>query len=180
MPLILTLLPARLHRMEHLRVMWLRFLIRALRLELWPMPLCPAPAFHPHEFDVELSQTSLAEADELLKSTLDEAMRAIGGTRAFLALVDTVSGELVLRFTAGDGWTDDIRRLRVNMRAVKEEQSKNKARARAIRLRHWPRRWGCIRRTIARVSRVMSWSMAAATGRATFPKTRITSAFSMT
>jgi hypothetical protein len=87
----------------------------------------PGAAFHPHEFHVELSQTSLAEADELLKSTLDEAMRAIGGTRAFLALVDTLSGELVLRFTAGDGWTDDIRRLRVNMRAVKEEQNKNKS-----------------------------------------------------
>jgi GAF domain-containing protein len=86
----------------------------------------PGAAFHPHEFHVELSQTSLAEADELLKSTLDESMHAIGGTRAFLALVDTLSGELVLRFTAGDGWTDDIRRLRVNMRAVKEEQSKNK------------------------------------------------------
>jgi signal transduction histidine kinase len=86
----------------------------------------PGAAFHPHEFDVELSQTSLAGADELLKSTLDEAMRAVGGTRAFLALVDTLSGELVLRFTAGDGWTEDIRRLRVNMRAVKEHsKSKN-------------------------------------------------------
>jgi GAF domain-containing protein len=87
----------------------------------------PGAAFHPHEFHVELSQTSLAEADELLKSTLDEAMRAVGGTRAFLALVDTLSGELVLRFTAGDGWTDDIRRLRVNMNALKEEQNKNKS-----------------------------------------------------
>lgn len=75
----------------------------------------PGAAFHPDEFDVELSQTSLAEADELLKATLEEAMRTVGGTRAFLALIDTTSGELVLRFTAGEGWTDDIRRLRVNM-----------------------------------------------------------------
>jgi signal transduction histidine kinase len=75
----------------------------------------PGAAFDPDEFDVELSQTSLAEADELLKATLDEAMRAVGGSRAFLALVDTQSGELALRFTAGDGWTEDIRRLRVNM-----------------------------------------------------------------
>lgn len=78
----------------------------------------PGAAFHPDDFDVELAQTSLAEADELLKATLDEAMVAVGGTRAFLALVDTLSGELVLRFTAGDGWTDDIRRLRVNVRAL--------------------------------------------------------------
>jgi signal transduction histidine kinase len=78
----------------------------------------PGAAFDPDDFDVELSQTSLADADEVLKSTLDEAMRLVGGNRAFLALVDTVSGELVLRFTAGEGWTDDIRRLRVNVQAV--------------------------------------------------------------
>jgi len=77
----------------------------------------PGTAFHPNEFDVELSQTSLAEADELLKSTLDEAMRDAGGNRAFLALIDTLDGELALRFTAGEGWTDGIRRLRVNMHA---------------------------------------------------------------
>jgi signal transduction histidine kinase len=82
----------------------------------------PGAAFHPADFDVELSQTSLAEADELLKSTLDEAMRAVGGNRAFLALVDTLSGELVLRFTAGPGWTDGIRRLRVNMHAFEGEE----------------------------------------------------------
>ncbi|HEX8463324.1 MAG TPA: GAF domain-containing protein [Abditibacterium sp.] len=75
----------------------------------------PGAAFDPDDFDVELSQTSLAEADEILKATLEEAMMAVGGNRAFLALVDTVSGELALRFTAGEGWTDDIRRLRVNV-----------------------------------------------------------------
>ncbi len=75
----------------------------------------PGTAFHPDEFDVEVSQTSLAGADELLKATLEEAMKAVGGTRGFLALVDTLSGELALRFTAGDGWTEDIRRLRVNL-----------------------------------------------------------------
>jgi hypothetical protein len=75
----------------------------------------PGASFDADEFDVELSQTSLAEADELLKATLDEAMRAVGGTRAFLALVDMENGELALRFTVGDGWTDNIRRLRVHM-----------------------------------------------------------------
>ncbi len=78
----------------------------------------PGAAFLAGDFDVELSQTSLAEADELLKSTLDEAMSSIGGTRGFLALIDTASGELVLRFTSGDGWTEEIQRLRVNIRAL--------------------------------------------------------------
>lgn len=78
----------------------------------------PGAAFDPDDFDVELSQTSLAEADELLKATLEEAMHIVGGNRAFLALVDTVSGELALRFTAGEGWTEDIRRLRVNVQSV--------------------------------------------------------------
>ncbi len=77
----------------------------------------PGASFSPDDFDVELSQTSLAEADEILKATLEEAMTAVGGNRAFLALVDMVSGELALRFTAGQGWTDDIRRLRVNVQA---------------------------------------------------------------
>ena len=54
----------------------------------------PGAAFDPNEFGVELSQTSLAEADELLKATMDEVMRVVGGTRAFLALVDLYSGEL--------------------------------------------------------------------------------------
>ena len=75
----------------------------------------PGAAFHPDEFDVDVSQTSLAGADELLKAALDEAMRGVGGTRAFLALVDTLTGELALRFTAGDGWTDAARGLRVNV-----------------------------------------------------------------
>ena len=78
----------------------------------------PGAAFHPDEFDVELSQTSLREADEILKATLEEAMNAVGGNRAFLALVDTTSGELVLRFTAGEGWTEDVRRLRVNVQTA--------------------------------------------------------------
>ena len=75
----------------------------------------PGAAFSPDDFNVEVTQTALAEADELLKTTLDEAMESIGGNRAFLALVDTLSGELTLRFTAGPGWTEDIRRLRVDV-----------------------------------------------------------------
>lgn len=91
----------------------------------------PGAAFHPAEFDVEVSQTSLAGADELLKVSLEEALRAVGGTRAFLALVDTLSGELAVRFTAGDGWTDGNSRLRVSL-----DQSKNDAQLRQGITRH--------------------------------------------
>jgi signal transduction histidine kinase len=75
----------------------------------------PGAAFHPAEFDVEFSQTSLAGADELLKATLEEAMHRVGGRRAFLFLVDTLTGELALRFTAGEGWTEETRGLRVDV-----------------------------------------------------------------
>ncbi len=78
----------------------------------------PGASFNSDEFPVELSQTSLAEADEILKATLEEATLAVGGTRAFLALVDMASGELVLRFTTGEGWTDEIRRQRVNVQGA--------------------------------------------------------------
>ena len=54
----------------------------------------PGAAFHPGEFDIEVSPTSLAGADELLRRMLEEALREVNGTRAFLALVDTLSGEL--------------------------------------------------------------------------------------
>jgi signal transduction histidine kinase len=81
----------------------------------------PGAAFHPDEFDVEVSQTSLAGADELLKNALEEAVRSVNGTRGFLALVDTRSGELALRFTAGEGWTDEARGLRVNVGDADED-----------------------------------------------------------
>ena len=101
----------------------------------------PGAAFDPNEFGVELSQTSLAEADELLKATMDEVMRVVGGTRAFLALVDLYSGELALRFTVGEGWTEDIRRLRVNMTqsaaqvAAQDANNAESEVARAVRAR---------------------------------------------
>ena len=43
----------------------------------------PGAAFSPQDFDVEVTGTALAEADELLKATLDEAMDKVGGNRAF-------------------------------------------------------------------------------------------------
>jgi signal transduction histidine kinase len=79
----------------------------------------PGAAFHPGDFDIEVSPTSLAGADELLRGMLEEALREVGGTRAFLALVDTLSGELAVRFAAGEGWTDASRRLRVTVHEQK-------------------------------------------------------------
>lgn len=84
----------------------------------------PGAAFHPRDFDIEVSQVSLAGADELLKRMLEEALRDVGGTRGFLALVDTLSGELVVRFTAGEGWTDDNRVLRVAVGESKSESGR--------------------------------------------------------
>ncbi len=92
----------------------------------------PGASFSPDDFSVELSQTSLAEADEILKATLEEAMHVVGGNRAFLALVDMVSGELALRFTAGPGWTDDIRRLRVNVHSQSNGGSSSSGSRRGI------------------------------------------------
>lgn len=75
----------------------------------------PGAAFHPGEYDIEATATTLADADELLKATLEEALQAVNGTRAFLAFVDSNAGELVVRFTAGDGWTEQIRKLRLDV-----------------------------------------------------------------
>ena len=120
--------------------------------------ILPVASFHSDEFPVELSQTSLAEADEILRATLEEAKLVVGGTRAFLALVDMASGELVLRFTTGEGWTDEIRRQRVNVQHAAQ-------RAAAVR---------------GAASRGTSWSTTSPIGRAMFWPTRTTSAFSTT
>lgn len=84
----------------------------------------PGAAFHPGEYDIEATGTTLADADELLKATLEEALQAVNGTRAFLAFVDSNAGELVVRFTAGDGWTEQIRRLRLDVLEIQRDQGK--------------------------------------------------------
>lgn len=82
----------------------------------------PGAAFHPSEYDIEATATTLADADELLKATLEEALQAVNGTRAFLAFVDSNAGELVVRFTAGDGWNEQIRRLRLDVQEIQRER----------------------------------------------------------
>ncbi|MEO6906447.1 MAG: GAF domain-containing protein [Abditibacteriaceae bacterium] len=90
----------------------------------------PGAAFHPSEYDIEATATTLADADELLRATLEEALQAVNGTRAFLAFVDSNAGELVVRFTAGDGWSDQIRKLRLNVLEIQHEKEKGSEAAR--------------------------------------------------
>jgi len=80
--------------------------------------ILPGAAFHPGEYDIEATATTLADVDELLRATLEEALSAVNGTRAFLAFVDSNAGELVVRFTAGDGWSEQIRRLRLDVQEI--------------------------------------------------------------
>ena len=83
----------------------------------------PGAAFHPGEYDIEATATTLADADELLKATLEEALQAVNGTRAFLAFVDSNAGELVVRFTAGEGWSEQIRRLRLDVLEKRDSEN---------------------------------------------------------
>lgn len=50
-----------------------------------------------------------------LQRLLDFAMEAVGGDRAFLALVEERTGELVVVCTAGLGWTPETARLRLSL-----------------------------------------------------------------
>src|SRR6266567_4550471 len=48
-----------------------------------------------------------------VQEALQEALRATRGKRAFLARIEQETGELVVGETAGDGWTDEQRALRL-------------------------------------------------------------------
>lgn len=50
---------------------------------------------------------------DFLCETLTEALRATGGTRAFLAGIEQESGELTLMEAAGQGWTPENRQIRL-------------------------------------------------------------------
>lgn len=53
---------------------------------------------------------------EVLQTILDESVRACGAIRGFLAIVDHDRGELDVRYTFGEGWSEEkrIERLRVS------------------------------------------------------------------
>ncbi|HSV74114.1 MAG TPA: GAF domain-containing protein [Chthonomonadales bacterium] len=52
---------------------------------------------------------------DLLERVLGAAMRFVNGTRAFLALVDRETAEMTVACTAGDGWTEEGKRLRLHL-----------------------------------------------------------------
>jgi len=49
---------------------------------------------------------SNASIDEILRAILEESVRACGAVRGFLAIVDHDRGELDVRYTAGEGWSE--------------------------------------------------------------------------
>jgi signal transduction histidine kinase len=53
--------------------------------------------------------------ETFLQSALELAMRAVGGDRAFLALVEQSTGDLVVVNTVGVGWTPETARLRLSL-----------------------------------------------------------------
>lgn len=53
--------------------------------------------------------------EAFLQEALELGMRAVGGDRAFLALVEQSTGDLVVVKTAGLGWTPETARLRLSL-----------------------------------------------------------------
>ncbi|HID08320.1 MAG TPA: GAF domain-containing protein [Armatimonadetes bacterium] len=58
---------------------------------------------------------ALPNLDELLRVTLDEGLRAIHGKRGFIAVVNYHTGELIIKWTAGPGWTEEKRAVRLKL-----------------------------------------------------------------
>lgn len=56
-----------------------------------------------------------SELDVILDAILTESMRALGADRAFIALVDYEHGELAVRYTAGTGWNDTNKLMRLKV-----------------------------------------------------------------
>jgi signal transduction histidine kinase len=52
-------------------------------------------------------------SQDFVRETLAEALRATDGLRAFLARIEQETGELILVETAGRGWNDKMRRIRL-------------------------------------------------------------------
>ncbi len=55
------------------------------------------------------------DEEAFLQRSLELAMRAVGGDRAFLALVEQSTGHLVVVNTSGLGWTPETARLRLSL-----------------------------------------------------------------
>lgn len=58
--------------------------------------------------------SSIMDIDELLKAILEEGLSAVRGTRGFVGLVNRSTGDLELRFVAGQGWEErEPRRIKI-------------------------------------------------------------------
>lgn len=47
------------------------------------------------------------DTSALFQVILEQSLKAVGGKRGFIALVDLDSGQLIIRHTAGEGWDKD-------------------------------------------------------------------------
>ena len=56
-----------------------------------------------------------ADVQHMLQSTLEAAVRVVEGRRGFLAIVNHETGELEVVCTTGEGWTEERKRLRLNL-----------------------------------------------------------------
>ena len=61
--------------------------------------------------------TARATLDELVEAVLAEAMSATSAENGLIALVDHNNGELIIRTTAGEGWTEEKRQKRLRIGA---------------------------------------------------------------
>ncbi len=55
------------------------------------------------------------EIEEVLQAIMDEALRVVAGKRGFLAVVNYDTGEVVIKSTAGSGWTERTKKLRLHL-----------------------------------------------------------------
>lgn len=76
-------------------------------------PLC-VPELSLVEEITALSASTTNLAD-LLQAVLERGLQAVGANRGFIALVDFDSGQLVIRHTAGQGWSEEKVRQRLHL-----------------------------------------------------------------
>ena len=69
--------------------------------------------FQKNASDLLLKTLRLTQAEDILKATLQEALRCTGGRRAFIALIEQDTGELAVAETSGPDWNDESRRIRL-------------------------------------------------------------------
>lgn len=59
--------------------------------------------------------SAIPDINALLRATLEEGLEAVNATRGTISLVDYRTGDLVIKFTAGVGWTEEKLGLRLKM-----------------------------------------------------------------